>query len=92
MAPAHTSGLFAGIKYPSARTRFGINLVVFPDRLEKSRGRAITWKSSTPPIAIPSVYRPDDGQQMQPQRRREPAAALCVLCGSVRDGRCRYRV
>ena len=33
---AHASGLFAGIKYPSARTRFGINLVVFPDRLEKS--------------------------------------------------------
>jgi RES domain-containing protein len=35
---AHTSGLFAGIKYPSARTDFGVNLVVFPDRLEKARG------------------------------------------------------
>jgi hypothetical protein len=35
---AHASGLFAGIKYPSARTDFGVNLVVFPDRLEKTRG------------------------------------------------------
>jgi RES domain-containing protein len=35
---AHMSGLFAGIKYPSARTRFGVNLVVFPDRLDRSRG------------------------------------------------------
>lgn len=34
---AHLSGLFAGIKYPSARTDFGVNLVVFPDRLEMGR-------------------------------------------------------
>lgn len=34
---AHTSGLFAGIKYPSARTDFGANLVVFPDRLDPAR-------------------------------------------------------
>lgn len=38
---AHTSGLFAGIKYPSARTSFGVNLMVFPDRLEKSRGDSL---------------------------------------------------
>ncbi|HEX6040324.1 RES family NAD+ phosphorylase [Longimicrobium sp.] len=35
---AHLSGLFAGIKYPSARTDFGVNLVVFPDRLDADRG------------------------------------------------------
>lgn len=35
---AHLSGLFAGIKYPSARTDFGVNLVVFPDRLDAARG------------------------------------------------------
>lgn len=35
---AHASGLFAGIKYPSARTGFGVNLVVFPDRLLTARG------------------------------------------------------
>jgi hypothetical protein len=35
---AHASGLFAGIKYPSARTDFGVNLVVFPDRLRGSAG------------------------------------------------------
>jgi RES domain-containing protein len=34
----HASGLFAGIKYPSARTDFGVNLVVFPDRLRSSIG------------------------------------------------------
>jgi hypothetical protein len=38
---AHASGLFAGIKYPSARTDFGTNLVVFPDRLEKDRGDSL---------------------------------------------------
>jgi hypothetical protein len=30
---AHASGLFTAIRYPSARTGFGVNLVVFPDRL-----------------------------------------------------------
>jgi hypothetical protein len=40
------SGLFAGIKYPSARTRFGINLVVFPDRLEKSRDHLVVIDST----------------------------------------------
>ena len=35
---AHESGLCAGIKYPSARTDFGVNLVVFPDRLDAGRG------------------------------------------------------
>jgi hypothetical protein len=35
---AHLCGLFAGIKYPSARTDFGVNLVVFPDRLDAARG------------------------------------------------------
>lgn len=35
---AHESGLCAGIKYPSARTDLGVNLVVFPDRLDAGRG------------------------------------------------------
>ena len=35
---AHLTGLFAGIKYPSARTSFGKNLVVFPDRLDAALG------------------------------------------------------
>ena len=45
---AHTSGLFAGIKYPSARTDFGVNLVVFPDRLEKARGDSLEVVTSIP--------------------------------------------
>ncbi|MCA1788653.1 MAG: RES family NAD+ phosphorylase, partial [Thioalkalivibrio sp.] len=43
---AHASELFAGIKYPSARTDFGVNLVVFPDRLEKARGDYLEVVSS----------------------------------------------
>lgn len=35
---AYESALFAGIIYPSARTDFGVNLVVFPDRLDPRRG------------------------------------------------------
>lgn len=37
---AHATGLIAGIRYPSARTPFGINLVVFPDRLRKHGPKA----------------------------------------------------
>jgi RES domain-containing protein len=44
---AHLSGLFAGIKYPSARTRFGVNLVVFPDRLDRARGDRLEVVDST---------------------------------------------
>ena len=36
---AHGTGLFAGLKFPSARTSFGRNLVVFPDRLNA----AVDW-------------------------------------------------
>jgi hypothetical protein len=43
----HLSGLFAGIRYPSARTRFGENLVVFPDRLERARGDVLEVVDST---------------------------------------------
>lgn len=35
---AHTSGLVTAIKYKSARTDFGTNLVVFPDRLSADAG------------------------------------------------------
>jgi RES domain-containing protein len=44
---AHLSGLFAGIKYPSARTQFGVNLVVFPDRLDRARGDRLEVVDST---------------------------------------------
>lgn len=37
----HASGLFAGIKYPSARTDFGVNIVVFPDRLDPALGDSL---------------------------------------------------
>jgi RES domain-containing protein len=43
---AHASGLFAGIKYPSARTDFGVNMVVFPDRLDSALGDSLEVISS----------------------------------------------
>lgn len=44
---AHSTELFAGIKYPSVRTDFGINLVVFPDRLRAEHGDALEVIDST---------------------------------------------
>jgi len=38
---AHATEEFAGIKYPLARSPFGTNLVVFPDRLDPARGDVI---------------------------------------------------
>jgi|GEM_PF-3388134 RES domain-containing protein len=35
---AHETAIFAGITYPSARTDFGTNLVIFPDRLNGPEG------------------------------------------------------
>ena len=35
---AHETAIIAGIVYPSARTEFGTNLVVFPDRLNSADG------------------------------------------------------
>jgi hypothetical protein len=35
---AHSSGLVSAIEYPSARTGFGVDLVVFPDRLDAAAG------------------------------------------------------
>lgn len=44
---AYVTGLITGIKYPSARTRFGKNLVVFPDRLNATRGDDLLVVDST---------------------------------------------
>jgi RES domain-containing protein len=44
---AHTSGVVTGIKYPSARTRFGNNLVVFPDRLDATLADGLEVVDST---------------------------------------------
>jgi hypothetical protein len=44
---AHLTELFAGIRYPSARTEFGQNLVLFPDRLEAASGDHLEVVDST---------------------------------------------
>lgn len=44
---AHVTGLVCGIKYRSVRASFGVNLVVFPDRLDAALGDAIVVTDSS---------------------------------------------
>jgi hypothetical protein len=44
---AHLSDLIIAIQYPSARTKFGVNLVVFPDRLNAAAGDFLEAVDST---------------------------------------------
>lgn len=44
---AHDTAVVGGIRYPSARTDFGVNLLIFPDRLDKSLGDIVEVVDTT---------------------------------------------